>query len=122
VLGDQYYAIGIAIVCIAMFEAWRRRLRHRAPRWVHPTAIALFAVIAASVVYAEYSLRNALSSIEYANPANKASQLARSISGAMNANAVAMLATVLAAVVLAIGSWRARRAAPSDATPLAQLR
>ena len=119
-LGDQYIAIVIAVVCIAALEAWRRSLRHRAPRWIHPASIAMLFAIAAGVVYSQYALRAAVSTVEYADAGNKATHLARSISHAMKGNVAALAAAVLAVVVLAIGSWQARRA--PDGGPRASIR
>src|SRR5262245_1875119 len=99
---------------------WRRRLRYRSPRWVHAVAIVLLGTIVASVGYAQYQLHVIASSIDAADAGNKATLLARGISHAMNANAVAVVATIIAVVVLAVGAWIARR--HPEGGPIAQLR
>jgi hypothetical protein len=115
-----YVALAIAIACVVALETWRRRLRYRAPRWVHATAIVLLVTIVLSIGYAEHRLRAVFATLDEANPAEKATVLARGISDAMNANAAAVLATLLAVVVLAIGSWLARRNPAGG--PVARLR
>lgn len=110
----------VPIVVVASFEMWRRRLRNRAPRWVHLTAIGLFITIGVALGYAELRLRDSAAAWAHAEPSNKATVLATGISDAMNANAVAVAATILAAVVLAIGTWLARKNPAGG--PVAQLR
>ena len=117
---DLYTPVVVAIAIIAGLEWWRRSLRHRAARWVHVTTFVLLAAIAVGVTYSHWALRSAFAAIESADAGNKATMLARGISHAMNSNAIAFACALLAVLVLAVATIRARRL--PEGGPVAQTR
>ena len=110
----------VFVVGIVGLEAWRRSLRHRAPRWMHIAALALIATIAGSIAYSEWAFRSAFRSVAAEDAGNKATVLARAISNALNAYACAFVAAIVAVVLLGLATWRARRM--PEGGPVAQLR
>ena len=116
----QYIVVIVAIAVIAALEVWRRTLRNRAPRWIHVVTMLLLASIACGVAYTQWALGGLAESLAGDDPANKATNLARGISRAMNGNAIAAASAILAALVLGIAAWRARGL--PEGGPVAQIR
>jgi multidrug efflux pump subunit AcrA (membrane-fusion protein) len=122
VLDDQRTLLIVALVAIAGLELWRRALRPRAPRWVHVAAIALGAGAGASAAYAQWQLSRTATLVTTSDASEKSTVLARGIARAMNANAFAISGLILAALVLGVGTYVARRRpAPGD-LPVARAR
>ena len=115
-----YLRAVIAIALLAGAEVWRRKLRHRAPAWVHGTVIALMMGAVVSAAAAQWGMRSAERSLEDFEAGNKATLLAEGASLALNASAASVCAALLAVVVLAIAAWRARRMPTGG--PVAQTR
>ena len=107
-LGDQQHVVIIAIAVIIGLEIWRRSLANRTPRWVHVVTFALFAMIAGAVMYTWWALGHLFESISDEAAGNKTSVLSRGISHAMLGNAIAVGSVIVAVLVLAIATWRAR--------------
>src|SRR5690349_17989527 len=106
---DQITTLFTAAVAIIVLEAWRRSLKGRTPRWIHVTAIVLEIEVAVGAAYAQYRLFEAASSIGSDEGGNKATNLARGVSAAMNSNAFAVAGFCLTVVVLFIGAFYARK-------------
>ena len=117
---DQRTAVVIAIFVIVGLEVWRRSLRHRAPTWVHIVTVVLLAIVGGGVAYTQWQLSRVMASIDATNASEKATALARGMSRAMTGNALALLGVVLAAIVLGIGTYLARRIPDPGDAPVAQ--
>lgn len=110
----------VVLGLLVVLELWRRRLRHRAPRWVHLAAIALFAATAGGLAYTASALDALFGSLDRVETAEKATYLARKIATALRGEALSIAALLVAVVVLAIGTWLARRL--PEGGPIAELR
>ena len=107
-LEDQRILIIVAIPVIIGIELWRRSLRHRTPRWIYVVAALLEMAIAGGIAYSQWMLSAAVAQLSSDNPSSKASNLAHGLQRAMTGNAVAIACCLLAVIVLAIATWRAR--------------
>ena len=96
----------LAAVAIAL-ELWRRTLRNRTAGWVHGAVVALLGVAAVAAIASRFAIRHVASALALA-PSEKQRALASGISTVMWIYLVAFVAVVLAAIVLAYASVRAR--------------
>jgi hypothetical protein len=95
---------------VAVLEIWRRAVAHKAPGWVVPVMVAVYAAIAAGVGVTWFGLRNAFDTVAEADPGNKASMLATGISHAMYGTVVAIACALVGAALLV---WVSVRRAPA---------
>jgi len=99
--------VGVLAAVVIALELWRRTLRNRAARWVHRAVVALCGIAAVATIASRFAIRHVASALDLA-PSEKQSALASGISTVMSIYLVAFVAVVLAAIVLAYASVRAR--------------
>ena len=107
-VGQQWVVVIFAIPVVIGLEVWRRSLRHRTPQWVYVISALLVMAIAGGIGYAQWSMSRAVAALSEDDASEKATNLADGISRAMNGNAIAIACALLAVIVLAIATWRAR--------------
>lgn len=92
-------------------ELWRRSLvrEQKIPRWASIASIAGFVIAGTAGGLTVWMLERAKTAASTEEAANKATLLARSISNAMNANAVAVATTGAVAILLLVFAIRRRR-------------
>ncbi len=107
-MNDVLFLAGGAILGL---ELWRRYLvKTRAlPGWTTIVSWACFAIAAAGAITARIMLEHAFDAAVAEASGEKASQLAKNISYAMNANAVGVAAIALATIVLGVMTISLRR-------------
>ena len=117
---DPTIAIVLALATLVALEAWRRTLRNRAPRWVHVTTIAMLVLLAGGAAYSQLAVRHLIHAVSTGEVSTKATELATGISNALRGYVIAVLAAILAVIVLAVASIRARDVPPGG--PIARVR
>ena len=117
---DRTIAVAITILAMIAIELWRRTLRNRSPRWVHGLLIGLVVLVGASAAYSELALRRLAGTFDDLPPSEKTTTFAIALSKALNAYAIAVVATIVAVIALIVATIRVRRL--PEGGPVARLR
>jgi len=106
--------LGAAAVALLVWAWWLVRTQ-RAPRWLRWVAGGVVVVTIACAGYTLYALAHAFTAVADANPADKASGLARDISHAMTVLAIGCLVAGAGAIPCAYFTlWPRKKRAHDD--------